>query len=176
MSLRPNYFIFIGYLKQGAIRWGSKEPPEPPLDPPLYKGVTIQFPFSFCWCLMGSFFSVDHTLTSPPRNLSNVSFKAVNSKKLSCLIIKSTSNKHCQFIVITVRCNNLLIYHEGEMEKSVPRITDWHHKACQVMTNGDREGQIFLSHPYTKNGFFNLLTTKYLILYCKNMKKTSRKS
>ena len=33
---------------------------------------------------------------------------------------------------------------EGGIEKSVPRITDWHHKACQVMTNSDHEGQIFL--------------------------------
>ena len=37
-----------------------------------------------------------------------------------------------------------------------------------MMTNSDREGQIFLSRPYTINGFFFLLTTKYLILYCKN--------
>ena len=49
-------------------------------------------------------------------------------------------------------------------------ITDWHHKACRVMTNGDREGGIFLSNPHTNNGFFFLLTTKYLILYWKNMK------
>ena len=39
------------------------------------------------------------------------------------------------------------IHHEceGGIEKSVLSITDWHHKPCQVMTNGDREGQIFLS-------------------------------
>ena len=32
------------------------------------------------------------------------------------------------------------IYHEFEdgIEKSVMRITDWHHEACRVMTNGDR--------------------------------------
>ena len=60
---------------------------------------------------------------------------------------------------------------EGRIEKSVPRITDWHHEACQVMTNGDREGQIFLSHWYKNNGFFFLLNAKYLILYLKNMKK-----
>ena len=36
VSLRPNYFIFIGYLKTG---WGSREPP---LDPPLdYKHNSI---------------------------------------------------------------------------------------------------------------------------------------
>ena len=46
-----------------------------------------------------------------------------------------------------------------------------------VLTNGDREGLIFLSHPQTISGFFVLLTTKlYLILYKKNIKKTSRKS
>ena len=44
------------------------------------------------------------------------------------------------------------------MEKSVPRITVWHLKACRVMTNGDPEGQIFLSYPHTTNGFFFLLT------------------
>ena len=40
-----------------------------------------------------------------------------------------------------------------------------------MMTNGDREGQIFLSHPHTNNGLFFLLTTKYRILYWKHMKK-----
>ena len=37
------------------------------------------------------------------------------------------------------------------------------------MTNGDREGRIFLSHPHTNNGFFFLLTTKYRILYRKKL-------
>ena len=31
----------------------------------------------------------------------------------------------------------------GGIRKSVPRIMDWHHDACRVMTNGDHEGQIF---------------------------------
>ena len=44
------------------------------------------------------------------------------------------------------------------------------------MTYRNHEGQIFLSHLLTINGFFFLLTSKYLILYWKNMKKTSRKS
>ena len=37
------------------------------------------------------------------------------------------------------------IHHEceGRIEKSVPRITDWHHEACRVMTIGDHEGRIF---------------------------------
>ena len=40
----------------------------------------------------------------------------------------------------------ILHEYEGGIEKSVPMITDWRHKACQVMTIGDHEGQIFLSH------------------------------
>ena len=36
------------------------------------------------------------------------------------------------------------------IEKPVPRFADWHHKACRVMTNGDRKGRIILSHPHTK--------------------------
>ena len=35
VSLRPNYFIFIGYLKTGVRERGLSELPEPPLDPPL---------------------------------------------------------------------------------------------------------------------------------------------
>ena len=58
------------------------------------------------------------------------------------------------------------IYHECEdgIEKFIPRITDWHHEACRVMTNGDPEGWIFLSFPHTNNGFFFLLTTVFVIL------------
>ena len=33
--LRPNYFIFIGYLKICGGEGGSSKPPEPPLDPLL---------------------------------------------------------------------------------------------------------------------------------------------
>ena len=49
------------------------------------------------------------------------------------------------------------IHHEceGGIEKSVPRITVWHQKACRVMTNSDREGWIFLSHPHTNYGLFS---------------------
>ena len=48
-------------------------------------------------------------------------------------------------------------YHEckGGIEKSVPRFTDYHHSTCRVMTIGDSEGTIFLSHPHTNNGFFS---------------------
>ena len=60
---------------------------------------------------------------------------------------------------------------EGGIEKSITRITNWHHEACQVMTKVDREGWIFLSHPHTNNGFFFLLTTKYLIYIGKTWKR-----
>ena len=48
---------------------------------------------------------------------------------------------------------NIRIHHEceGGTEKSVWRITDWHHKACRVVTKGDHEGGIFLSHPHRYN-------------------------
>ena len=42
-------------------------------------------------------------------------------------------------------CSDIIrVHHECEdgIEKSVPRIIDWHHEACRVMTNGDREGRI----------------------------------
>ena len=40
---------------------------------------------------------------------------------------------------------------EGGIGKAVLRITDWHHRACREVTNGNSEGQLFLSHPHTNN-------------------------
>ena len=67
---------------------------------------------------------------------------------------------------VVLKAQIIRIYYEcgGAIEKSAPRITDWHHEACRVMTKGDREGRIFLSHPHIHDGYFFLLTTKYLIL------------
>ena len=64
------------------------------------------------------------------------------------------------------RVNNVRICHkcEGRIEKSVLRIAFWHHEACQVMTNGDLEGRIFLSYPHANNGFFFLLTTDFIFI------------
>ena len=39
------------------------------------------------------------------------------------------------------------------------------------MTNCDRQGWIFLSHPHTNNGFFFMLTTMHRILYEKRLPK-----
>ena len=68
-----------------------------------------------------------------------------------------------------IMLRTIRIYHECErsIEKSVERIGFWHHKACRVMTNGDCEGRIFLSHPNTNNGLFFFLTTKYRTLILK---------
>ena len=62
---------------------------------------------------------------------------------------------------------HIRIYHEceGRIEKSVLRIAVWHHKARQVMTNGDPEGRIFLSYPHSNIGFFFLLTTVFLSFF-----------
>ena len=61
---------------------------------------------------------------------------------------------------------HIRIYHEceGRIEKFVSRIAIWHHEACRVMTNGDPEGQIFLSYPHTNNGFFFLLITVFFFI------------
>ena len=53
------------------------------------------------------------------------------------------------------------------LNRSTDERTHRHHKACQVMTNGDSEGQIFLSDPHTNNGFFFLLNIKYPIFMFK---------
>ena len=70
----------------------------------------------------------------------------------------------------TPRCNFIRTYHEceGAIEKSIPRITVWHHEASLVMPNRDREARIFLSDLYTNNGFFFLLITK-----CKKKRQIS---
>ena len=69
-------------------------------------------------------------------------------------------------IITYLLVENIRIYHEceGRIEKSVPRIAVWHHEACRVMTNRELHGRIFLSYPYTNNGFFFLLTTVFFLI------------
>ena len=78
-------------------------------------------------------------------------------KSIEKAVIQYLHNLEC--LAPTIR-----IYHEceGRIEKSVPRIAFCHHEACRVLTNGDPEGQIFLSNPHTNDGFFFLLTTIFL--------------
>ena len=61
------------------------------------------------------------------------------------------------------------IYHEceGRIEKSVSRIAVWYHEACRVMTNGNPEGQIFLSYPHMNNGFFFFLLITLCFIFIK---------
>ena len=40
------------------------------------------------------------------------------------------------------------------------QVESWRHQACRVMTNGDREGRIFLSNSHTNNVIFFLFTIK----------------
>ena len=56
------------------------------------------------------------------------------------------------------------IYHEyeGGKEKSILRITNWHHEFCQVMTKGDPKGSIYLSNPQTTNGLLFLYNIFYV--------------
>ena len=69
--------------------------------------------------------------------------------------------------------NTIRIHHkcEGGIEKIHPKDQGWHHGICQVMTKGDPERQNYLSHPHTHDGFFFLLTTKYLIILGKTLKR-----
>ena len=91
------------------------------------------------------------------------------SVSLSSPVMTLNSHWHVQFS----ETHNIRIHLECEdgIEKSVSRITDWHHEACRVMPNGDREERIFLSHPHTNHGLFFLHYTNFLILYWKNMKR-----
>ena len=50
---------------------------------------------------------------------------------------------------------------EGGIENFLPRSHPLASQALSVMTNGDREGRIFLSHPHKNNGFFFLHKIKY---------------
>ena len=101
----------------------------------------------------------------------------------SCLNLVIFSVKHLN---MTRKCSNygkdqpmipigrkIRIHFEcdGGIEKSVPRITDWHHEACRVMTYSDREGRIFPTLPHSNSGFFFLHTIKYIILYLKRHPK-----
>ena len=66
-----------------------------------------------------------------------------------CMVVSNTAEEAGDFtLVVDILLQNICnirIHHECEsgIEKSVPRITDWHHEACRVMSNGDHEGWIF---------------------------------
>ena len=73
-------------------------------------------------------------------------------------------------------CNTIRIYHEceGGIEKSVQRISIWLNGACRLMTNGDREGRIFLSHHHMLMLFLNKFLKKVDFANIKHAKLPSR--
>ena len=74
------------------------------------------------------------------------------SQSTLCLGVSSIQRVNCVVVVMQVSVI-IRIHHECDVGigKSIPRITDWHHKACRVITNDDREGRIYISHPHTNN-------------------------
>ena len=77
------------------------------------------------------------------------------------------SSKTSKIIKIDHEC-------EGGMEKSVPRIADWHNEAFRVMTNGDHEGRNFLSHPHTNNGYLSFTPLNAAFSHLKKATRSSR--
>ena len=67
---------------------------------------------------------------------------------------------------------NKRIYHEcDEWIEKIVMITIWHLEACGVMTNSDREEQIFLSNPHTNNRLFSCSPLNATFLYLKKLQE-----
>ena len=66
-------------------------------------------------------------------------------------------------LLLLVLSQIIRIFHEYEcwIDKSVLRITIWHHKACFVMPIGDPRDHDFLSYQRSDDGFFFTLTIKF---------------
>ena len=105
-------------------------------------------------------------------------------KTQSAFLIGHRSDRH-QTTTRFFKWNMFLIYNgnirihrdcENGIAKSVLRIAVWHHKACRVMTNGDPEGRIFLSHPHTRiMGSFSCSPLSISLLLFIFFKKGSQK-
>ena len=52
---------------------------------------------------------------------------------------RSKFSGYCVLAGVTHLQKIIRIYHEYELEQSVPRITVWHHKVCPVMANNGCE-------------------------------------
>ena len=68
---------------------------------------------------------------------------------------------------------NVRIHHEceGGIETSIPKITNWHHKAYRVMTNNDHEDWIFPFLCYMKNRLFSCLPLSTAFVLETNVKR-----
>ena len=66
---------------------------------------------------------------------------------------------------VIINGNIIRIYHECGLwvKKSAPIITVWNHESCQVIINGDHEGQIFLFISNISVSFFYVLTILFRI-------------
>ena len=96
--------------------------------------------------------------------LFSVSIISLKLKELVVLLLFCIYCRACDCILLAVPWDyKKTIMCEGGIDKSDPRITDWHQYACRVMADGDHEGRIFLSHPHTNNGFIFLLTTHFIL-------------
>ena len=97
----------------------------------------------------------------------------LRNKKIICLVHTLNKNNFKNALL----SGGLIIWRPDECEvgikKSVPHdhrlsslgITICHHEACRVMTNGDPEGRIFLSHPHTNNGFLSCAPFNAVVLH-----------
>ena len=87
---------------------------------------------------------------------------------LYCHMTLQKLDKYKWMVGIFVKCSTgseiIRIHHEceGRIEKTVPRFTVWHHKACRVMTNGDPEERIFSPTLTRIMASFFLLTTVFI--------------
>ena len=66
------------------------------------------------------------------------------------------------------------IYQEcdGGIERSMPRITVWHHEACQVVIIGYPSGRFFfLSYPHTNNALSSCSPSNFALLFHKGSQK-----
>ena len=77
----------------------------------------------------------------------------------------------CRNVFVVLMCRDLITtYSRMKVSRRIyedpPRITNWHHEACRVMTNGDGEGWIFLmSIGDPRDGFFYPILTQIMDVF-----------
>ena len=165
--------------KWWAIKWQPTSLPSPWAE--MAMSLVCHFGVATSWCYIhGKGYLILHHLAGAPIQVANlVNYKCHpqddGNKKLSWVWEWDRKNQigGSQFGITRLAewwqtvilrdwffCFTQKMECEGGMEKSERRVTVWHHEACRVITNGDPEGQLFLSHPHTKNGFFSCPPSK----------------
>ena len=99
----------------------------------------------FLWCVR------ETVVTLPSYEVGFIVWHTTSVQIQMMHVFSCLGREQWLYLKTETEMNNSRIHHEceGEIEKSDPRITDWHHEACRVMTNGYREERIFLPHPHT---------------------------